>query len=209
MKASLIFSSTSHSINVQKVSNHCPCCSWLLLLLSWLVWLVADIQNCSSQSLWPKMHHSRDRECWRALIVLQECLKALRMMRWHAWWLCALRWSDGWWLTFSFSVVWTLGLHPGPGLLCQDHIIGDMALSYYCQTFQLILFLPLQPQSLFLSALGLIAFSSCYWLLSLSLPGVYMRYQVWANLGQPVKSWQRLGWDWTGLGNNWYFLIIF
>ena len=56
MRASLIFSSTSHSINVQKVSQ--PCLALIVALT-----LTADIQNRPLESLRPQVYNTRDREC--------------------------------------------------------------------------------------------------------------------------------------------------
>lgn len=67
MKASLIFSSTSHSINVQKVG--CHSISVLRLYADQI-----DFQNCSVQSIRPKMYNSRDRECRRTAASVQKRL---------------------------------------------------------------------------------------------------------------------------------------
>lgn len=56
MRASLIFSSTSHSINVQKVSQSC-----LALIVA--LTFTADIQNRPLESLRPQVYNTRDREC--------------------------------------------------------------------------------------------------------------------------------------------------
>jgi hypothetical protein len=58
MKASLIFSSTSHSINVQKVRKQ--------VLVVRVKLTPADLQDCSVESVRPEVHDSRDREHWRA-----------------------------------------------------------------------------------------------------------------------------------------------
>jgi GTP-binding protein of the ras superfamily involved in termination of M-phase len=60
MKASLIFSSTSHGINVQKVGP-----LFLLYLTNGL-----DLQNRSVQGVRPPVHHSRDRQRRRAPVAL-------------------------------------------------------------------------------------------------------------------------------------------
>jgi hypothetical protein len=59
MKASLIFSSTSHSINVQKVRIR-------LHPEPPIAHVVIDFQDCSVQSLRPQVHYPRDRKHWRA-----------------------------------------------------------------------------------------------------------------------------------------------
>ena len=59
MKASLIFSSTSHSINVQKVGN-------LPVQARICADLVSDIQDRAIESVRPQVHDSRDRKHWRA-----------------------------------------------------------------------------------------------------------------------------------------------
>ena len=64
MKASLIFSSTSHSINVQKVCVRTLAISVILLTVP------LDIQDCALQSFRPKVHHSRDRGCGRAITAV-------------------------------------------------------------------------------------------------------------------------------------------
>lgn len=74
MKASLIFSSTSHSINVQKVSK---------LLANARVFAdhATDLQDCPRQGIRSQMHDSRDRECRRASAAVQVCLRhALTIM---------------------------------------------------------------------------------------------------------------------------------
>jgi len=63
MKASLIFSSTSHSINVQKVRGYCfnrrPCAN-----------ISSDLQDRAIKGLWPQVHYSRDRKHRRTLTPL-------------------------------------------------------------------------------------------------------------------------------------------
>jgi len=68
MRASLIFSSTSHSINVQKVRTHPethPHDSHTNLI-------AADIQDRTFESLRPEMHYSRDRECRRTVVTVSD-----------------------------------------------------------------------------------------------------------------------------------------
>jgi GTPase SAR1 family protein len=60
MKASLIFSSTSHGINVQKVGSVRPCCPANR----------PDLQNRALQGVRPAVHHPRDRQRRRAAIAL-------------------------------------------------------------------------------------------------------------------------------------------
>lgn len=62
MKASLIFSSTSHSINVQKVG---------LLLTAYTPLTDKDLQNCSGESVRPEVYDSRNREHRRTAAPLQ------------------------------------------------------------------------------------------------------------------------------------------
>jgi hypothetical protein len=72
MRASLIFSSTSHSINVQKVIMS-TCFDESAFLLT-----IADLQDCALESLRLEMHHSRDRKCWRAAAALPDrCMMAI------------------------------------------------------------------------------------------------------------------------------------
>lgn len=70
MKASLIFSSTSHSINVQKVS-HFP---YKVARLP--AYHPTDFQDCLGQGIRPQVHYPRDRECRRASASVQVCLRA-------------------------------------------------------------------------------------------------------------------------------------
>ncbi len=58
MRAALIFSSTSHSINVQKVSAELRLCFFLVTSAN----PCTDLQDCSFQGLRPEVHNTRDRE---------------------------------------------------------------------------------------------------------------------------------------------------
>jgi hypothetical protein len=68
MKASLIFSSTSHSINVQKV------CVAIVGNCSPLT--MTDLQNRTVESLRSKVYDTRDRKHWRAALALPSRLVA-------------------------------------------------------------------------------------------------------------------------------------
>lgn len=59
MRAALIFSSTSHSINVQKVVTVPG--SWRVQSANW-----TDLQNCPIQSVRLEMHDPRNRKRRRA-----------------------------------------------------------------------------------------------------------------------------------------------
>lgn len=65
MRAALIFSSTSHSINVQKVVQ---------TLLSAIQLTIPDLQDCSFQSIRLKVYNSRNRKRRRASPVISVCL---------------------------------------------------------------------------------------------------------------------------------------
>lgn len=73
MRASLIFSSTSHSINVQKVSQYASTCTTRMEAKESL-----DFQNSFIQGIRSEMHHSRDREHRRAITHLPGCSLILR-----------------------------------------------------------------------------------------------------------------------------------
>jgi GTPase SAR1 family protein len=62
MKASLIFSSTSHSINVQKVLT--------LDILTYKANYLLDLQDCSLQGVRSQVHNTRNREYWRTFTPL-------------------------------------------------------------------------------------------------------------------------------------------
>ena len=78
MKASLIFSSTSHSINVQKVRPR-PLRSVCNRELTPFL----DFQDCPLQGLRPTMHHSRDRERRRAASTIPGCVARRRHRHTH------------------------------------------------------------------------------------------------------------------------------
>lgn len=74
MRASLIFSSTSHSINVQKVRpsifhSYIAACGLRdtasITNRQLTNYPPVDFQDCSLKSLRPQMHNSRNRKCWR------------------------------------------------------------------------------------------------------------------------------------------------
>jgi hypothetical protein len=62
MKASLIFSSTSHSINVQKVR--------IVEIGDCTPLISSDLQNCAVKSLRPQVYDTRDRKRRRAAFAL-------------------------------------------------------------------------------------------------------------------------------------------
>lgn len=68
MRASLIFSSTSHSINVQKVSTHPEMHHRHANMIP------TDIQDRTLKSLRPEMYYSRDRECRRTVVTVSDSI---------------------------------------------------------------------------------------------------------------------------------------
>lgn len=74
MKASLIFSSTSHSINVQKVRSN-PLLAWLICSLS-----PTDLQDSIGKGIRPQMYHPRDRKRRRASASVQVRLGGRRLV---------------------------------------------------------------------------------------------------------------------------------
>lgn len=78
MRASLIFSSTSHSINVQKVTGPQEVIEIVLPICLVLSRSPLDIQDRALQSFRSQMYHPGDREHRRAALDLPiGCLAAL------------------------------------------------------------------------------------------------------------------------------------
>lgn len=71
MRASLIFSSTSHSINVQKV-RICESQDASISFDKMTDLCLADFQDRAVQGIRPKMYNSRDRKCWRTSTPLSD-----------------------------------------------------------------------------------------------------------------------------------------